>query len=257
MHTSVPLGWIEQAEARSVREMALLHRASSEPCHGLAGHQTTLPDWFERLSRLVLRGPFTVPRERRLACDTAISAGRASNAASRTSPAETDAHRVLVTILITDIVESTKRAAEIGDRHWRALLDRHDDATRRHIARFGGTEVSNRGDGFLAMFDSPARAVRCAAAVAETVSPLGISLRSGVHVGEIDVNCNRTSGIAIHIAARIAAAARPGTLFVSETVRDLVIGSGLAFEDRGMHQLRGLPAKIHLYAMSAVAEIAS
>jgi class 3 adenylate cyclase len=159
-----------------------------------------------------------------------------------------DSDRVLVTVLITDIVNSTKLVAELGDRHWSALLDRHDDATRYQIKRFDGIGVSNRGDGFLALFDSPARAVCCAAAIAQTIAPLGISVRSGVHVGEIHLRRDEISGIAVHVAARIAAIAHPDEAFVSKTVRDLVTGSGLVFEDRGIHPLRGLPKEIHLYA---------
>jgi len=163
-----------------------------------------------------------------------------------------DHDRVLVAILITDIVDSTKRVAEIGDRDWRVLLDRHDHATRYHIERFGGREVGNHGDGFVSIFDSPARAVRCALAICDTIAPLGILVRSGIHVGELYLRGEEVSGIAVHIAARIAAAAHPGEAFVSKTVRDLVAGSGLVLEDRGIHQLRGLPEEIRLYAMRAV-----
>jgi class 3 adenylate cyclase len=168
------------------------------------------------------------------------------------SSPEIDDDRVLVAVLITDIVESTRRLAELGDRDWRILLDRHDDATRYQIKRFGGREVGNRGDGFVGIFDSPTRAVRCAAANGDTIAPLGLMVRSGVHVGEVDLKSEEISGIAVHIAARIAATARPGEPVVSKTVRDLVAGSGLVFEDRGVHQLRGLPEEIHLYAMRAV-----
>jgi class 3 adenylate cyclase len=163
-----------------------------------------------------------------------------------------DYDRILAAVLITDIVDSTKRVAEMGDRDWRVLLERHDNATRYQIKRFGGREVGNRGDGFVGIFDSPARAVSCAAAIADTIAPFGITLRSGIHVGEVHLKSEEISGIAVHIAARIAATARPGEAFVSKTVRDLVAGSGLVFEDRGLHQLRGLPEQIHLYAMRTV-----
>jgi class 3 adenylate cyclase len=161
---------------------------------------------------------------------------------------EVDYDRILAAVLITDIVDSTKWAAEVGDRDWRVLLDRHQHATRYQIKRFGGREVGNRGDGFVGIFDSPSRAVRCASAIADTIAPLGISLRSGIHAGEVHLRGREISGIAVHIAARIAATARPGEACVSRTVRDLVAGSGLVFEDRGTHQLRGVPEDIHLYA---------
>jgi len=171
----------------------------------------------------------------------------------RQASAEVELDRVLVTVLITDIVDSTRRVAEIGDRDWLDLLDRHDEATRYQINRFGGREVGNRGDGFVGIFDSPARAIRCATAIADTIAPLGIAVRSGIHIGEVHLRREEISGIAVHTAARIAATARPGEAYVSKTVRDLVAGSGLVFEDRGVHRLRGLPEEIQLYAMRAVA----
>jgi|SRR5579864_1578946 len=158
-----------------------------------------------------------------------------------------DDDRVLATVLFTDIVESTKRASQLGDRQWRVLLDRHDQVVRERIAHFRGREVKNLGDGFLATFDGPARATRCAASIAQGVRMLGIAVRSGLHAGEIDRKGDDISGIAVHIAARIAAAAAPGEALVSSTVRDLVAGSDLRFEDRGYHALRGLPEAVHLY----------
>jgi len=149
--------------------------------------------------------------------------------------------------MFTDIVDSTKRAAELGDRQWRALRERHDDAVRQQLARFRGQEVKNLGDGFLATFDGPARAVRCAAAIADVVQPLGIAVRIGIHTGEIDLTGDDVTGIAVHIAARVAAEAAAGETVVSRTVRDLVAGSGLRFEDRGLHELKGLPEQLHLY----------
>jgi class 3 adenylate cyclase len=172
-----------------------------------------------------------------------------ARAVRRSSTTEVDYDRILAAVLITDIVDSTKWVAQVGDRDWRIVLDRHQDATRYHFKRFGGREVGNRGDGFVGIFDSPSRAVRCAAAIAETIAPLGISLRSGVHAGEVHLKRGEIGGVAVHIAARIAATARPGETCVSRTVRDLVYGSGLVFEDRGTHRLRGLPEEIHLYAM--------
>ncbi len=156
--------------------------------------------------------------------------------------------RVLATIMFTDIVESTKRVAELGDRGWRALLDQHNHAVRQQLARFRGREIKTLGDGFLATFDGPARAVRCARAITEAVQPLGISVRSGLHTGEIELRSDDISGIAVHIAARIAHIADPRETIVSSTVRDLVAGSGLSFHDRGRHALRGLPVELRLYS---------
>ena len=153
----------------------------------------------------------------------------------------------MATVLFTDIVDSTRRAAQLGDRQWRALLDRHDQMVREQLARFRGREVKNLGDGFLTTFDGPARAIRCAAAIAESVKPLGIDLRSGLHTGEIELKRDDIGGIAVHIAARVANLAQPGERLVSSTVRDLVAGSGLRFEDRGLHALRGLTEEVHLY----------
>ncbi len=250
MHKS-QLRWIEGAEARAVREHALLQRAASEPYVGIACTRTG-PTWFERLRDWPLGR--TVAALRSLLVDRTTRVGKAGpRAALRLVSTEMDDDdRVLVTVLITDIVDSTKRVAEMGDRDWRVLLDRHDDATRYQIRRFGGREIGNRGDGFVGIFHSPARAVRCAAAIADMIAPLGILLRSGIHAGEVQLKSEEISGIAVHVAARIAATARPGEACVSKTVRDLVAGSGLVFEDRGIHQLRGLPEQIHLYAMRTV-----
>jgi class 3 adenylate cyclase len=165
------------------------------------------------------------------------------------SRSEPDVDRVLATVMFTDIVDSTRRAAEIGDRQWRALLDRHDDTVRQQLARFRGQEVKNLGDGFLATFDGPARAVRCAASICESMRPLGIAVRSGLHTGEVELKRDDVAGIAVHIAARVAAEAEAGETVVSNTVRDLVAGSGLRFQDRGIHTLKGLPEEVHLYSV--------
>jgi class 3 adenylate cyclase len=165
------------------------------------------------------------------------------------SRSEPDVDRVLATVMFTDIVDSTKRAAELGDRHWRALLDRHDDTVRQQLARFRGQEVKNLGDGFMATFDGPARAVRCAASICESVRPLGIAVRSGLHTGEVELKRDDVAGIAVHIAARVAAEAEAGETVVSSTVRDLVAGSGLRFQDRGIRALKGLPEEVHLYSV--------
>jgi class 3 adenylate cyclase len=165
------------------------------------------------------------------------------------SRGEVEVDRVLATVLFTDIADSTTRAAALGDRQWRGLLDRHDDAVRQQLARFRGQEVKNLGDGFMATFDGPARAVRCAAAISDSVRSLGITVRSGVHTGEIELKRDDISGIAVHIAARVAAEAEAGETVVSSTVRDLVAGSGLSSQDRGIHKLKGLPEALHLYSV--------
>ena len=149
--------------------------------------------------------------------------------------------RVLATVLFTDIVDSTRRAAGIGDRDWRLLLDQHDDAVHQELARFRGREVKTLGDGFLATFDAPARAVRCAAAIIDRARALGLAVRAGLHSGEIELRGDEIGGIAVNIAARIAELASGGEVLVSSTVRDLVAGSGLSFDDRGDRDLKGLP----------------
>jgi class 3 adenylate cyclase len=161
---------------------------------------------------------------------------------------EAEPDRVLATVMFTDIVDSTKRAAELGDRGWRTLLDRHDDTVRQELARFRGHEVKTLGDGFLATFDGPARAVRCAAAIVDRVRPLGIEVRSGLHTGEIEIQRDDIAGIAVHIAARVAEIARTGEVLVSSTVRDLVAGSGLDFQDRGSHTAKGLSEPLRLFS---------
>jgi pimeloyl-ACP methyl ester carboxylesterase len=165
------------------------------------------------------------------------------------SRSEPDVDRVLATVMFTDIVGSTKQAAELGDRQWRALLDRHDDTVRQQLARFRGQEIKDLGDGFLATFDGPARAVRCATAISDAVQPLGIAVRSGLHAGEVEFKRDDVAGIAVHIAARVAAEAGAGETVVSSTVRDLVAGSGLRFKDRGICSLKGLPEEVHLYSV--------
>jgi len=156
------------------------------------------------------------------------------------SRSEPDADRVLATVMFTDIVESTKRAAELGDRH--------DDTVRQQLARFRGQEIKNLGDGFMVTFDGPAHAVGCAAAICDALPPLGIAVRSGLHTGEVELKRDDVAGIAVHTAARVVAEAKAGETVVSSTVRDLVAGSGLRFQDRGMHSLKGLPEEVHLTA---------
>ncbi|HSC93248.1 MAG TPA: adenylate/guanylate cyclase domain-containing protein [Gaiellaceae bacterium] len=162
--------------------------------------------------------------------------------------AEIALDRVLVTVLFTDVVGSTERAAELGDSRWRELLDRHDAIAAGHVARFRGRLVKTTGDGLLATFDGPARAVRCAQAIAADVRELGLAIRAGVHTGEVELRGDDVGGLAVHIGARIAALAGAGEVLVSRTVTDLVAGSGLAFGDRGEHELKGVPGRWQLFA---------
>jgi class 3 adenylate cyclase len=165
--------------------------------------------------------------------------------------AEVADDRVLATVLFTDIVDSTRRAAQMGDRDWRALLDAHDAVVRAQLVRFRGREVSTSGDGFLATFDGPQRAIRCAMAIRDAVAALGIQVRAGLHTGECEIRGDDIGGIAVHIGARVSAFAGPNEVLVSSTLRDLVIGSGLEFEDRGAHQLKGVPGDWHLLAVAS------
>jgi class 3 adenylate cyclase/pimeloyl-ACP methyl ester carboxylesterase len=158
--------------------------------------------------------------------------------------------RVLATVLFTDIVGSTERATELGDRRWRELLDAHHAIVRRQLERFRGREIDTTGDGFLASFDGPARAIRCAGAAIESVRELGLDIRAGVHTGECELAGDKLAGIAVHIGARVAGKAGPGEVLVSGTVRDLVAGSGLEFEDRGAAELKGIPGEWRLYSVS-------
>jgi class 3 adenylate cyclase len=159
--------------------------------------------------------------------------------------------RVLATVLFTDIVDSTRRAAEIGDLNWHALLDAHDAVVRAQLARFRGREVNTSGDGFLAMFDGPQRAIRCAMAIRDAVRSLGIEVRAGLHTGECEIRGDDIGGIGVHIGARVSALAGPNEMLVSSTLRDLVIGSGLEFEERGAHELKGVPGEWRLFAVAS------
>jgi class 3 adenylate cyclase len=158
--------------------------------------------------------------------------------------------RVLATVLLTDIVDSTKRASDLGDRRWRTLLDQHDDLVRQEISRLRGREVKALGDGFLATFDGPARAVRCATAIAQGVRSLDLQVRCGLHTGEIELKGTDIAGIAVHIAARIAAQAQGGQVLVSSTVRDLVAGSGLHFVDEGARALKGISNEVRVFSVA-------
>jgi pimeloyl-ACP methyl ester carboxylesterase len=159
--------------------------------------------------------------------------------------------RVLATVMFTDIVDSTKRAAEAGDRRWSELLERHDELTRRQLDRFRGSEVKTLGDGFLATFDGPARAIECACAIRDGVHPLGLEIRAGLHTGECELGGDDVRGMAVNIGARIGALADAGEVLVSGTVKDLVVGADLEFADRGEHELKGVPGTWRLFAASA------
>ena len=166
---------------------------------------------------------------------------------------EAEPDRVLATVLFTDIVGSTAKAIELGDRAWRELLERHHALIRRELVRFRGSELDVAGDGFFARFDGPARAVRCACAITERLRELGLHIRAGLHTGECEVMDGKVGGIAVHIGARVAKEAQPGEVLVSSTVKDLVAGSGLRFRDRGAAELKGVPEQWRLYAVEGEA----
>ncbi len=164
--------------------------------------------------------------------------------------AEADLDRVLATVMFTDIVGSTAKAAELGDRGWGDLVERHHGAVRALLGRFRGKEVDTAGDGFFATFDGPARAVRCAEAIGDAVQEMGLEVRAGVHTGEVETIAGKVGGIAVNVGARIASLAAPSEVLVSQTVRDLVSGSGLRFDDAGEHELKGIPDRWHLYRVA-------
>jgi class 3 adenylate cyclase len=156
---------------------------------------------------------------------------------------------VLATVLFTDIVGSTQNAVALGDRRWHELLEAHRTAVRHELERFRGQEVDTAGDGFLATFDGPARAIRCAIAIRGVVERVGLAVRAGLHTGECEMHGSSVTGIAVHMGARVAALAGSGEVLVSSTVKDLVAGSGIEFEDRGVHELKGVPGEWRLYAV--------
>ncbi len=156
--------------------------------------------------------------------------------------------RILITVMFTDIVDSTKMAAQIGDEKWRSLLKRHNEIVRTQLEHFRGKEVDQIGDGFMASFDGPARAIRCATAICQAMPDIGLQVRTGVHSGECEVIGDDLGGIAVHIGARIGAIARPGEVLVSSTVRDAVTGSDIQFESRGAHELKGVPDQWRLFS---------
>jgi class 3 adenylate cyclase len=163
---------------------------------------------------------------------------------------EREPDRMLATVLFTDICSSTERAAEMGDSSWRKLLERHDELVRQQLERHRGREIKHTGDGFLATFDGPARAIRCANTIAEGVRQLGIEIRSGLHTGECELMNGDVGGLAVHIGARVMGAAGPSEVLVSSTVKDLVVGSGIEFEDRGSRELKGVPGDWRLFAVA-------
>jgi class 3 adenylate cyclase len=167
------------------------------------------------------------------------------------SPRVYEPDRVLATVMFTDIVGSTKRAAELGDRRWRDLVETHDRLVRARLERYRGREVKTLGDGFLATFDGPGRAIRCAGEVREAVRSVGLEVRAGLHTGEVELAGDDISGIAVNIGARVGAKAGPGEVLVSQTVKDLVAGSGVQFEDRGEHDLKGVPGAWRLWAVES------
>lgn len=160
-----------------------------------------------------------------------------------------ESERVLATVLFTDIVGSTAKLAELGDRRWRELLQQHHALVRRQLVRFSGREIDTAGDGFFASFDGPARAIRCACAISEAVSELGLKVRAGLHTGECEIVESKVGGIAVHIGARVAAEAAPGEVLVSSTVKDLVAGSGIGFREHGEFELKGVPGEWRLYSV--------
>jgi pimeloyl-ACP methyl ester carboxylesterase len=160
-------------------------------------------------------------------------------------------NRVLATVLFTDIVGSTEKAVELGDRGWRGLLERHNALIRRQLARFQGRELDTAGDGFLASFDGPARAIRCAVAIKESVADLGLAVRAGLHTGECEFVDGKVGGIAVHIGARVAQLADPGEVVVSSTVKDIVAGSGIDFRERGLTELKGVPGEWRLFSVAS------
>jgi class 3 adenylate cyclase/pimeloyl-ACP methyl ester carboxylesterase len=166
------------------------------------------------------------------------------------SRSEPEPERKLLTVLFTDIVDSTERGAELGDRRWRRLLEDHDAAVRSQLERFRGTEVKSTGDGFLATFDGPARGIECAREISAAVGPLGLEVRAGLHTGECEVRGADIAGITVNICARISALAGAGEVLVSSTVRDLVVGSNLRFRSRGLHSLKGVPGEWELLALA-------
>ena len=174
--------------------------------------------------------------------------GRVGGGVPHGSPATGAADRVLATVVFTDVVQSTERAVALGDRRWRAVLDRHDSIVASELARFRGRIVKSTGDGVLATFDGPARAVHCATALRDALSAEGVAVRIGIHTGEVELRDDDIGGVAVHIASRVIGHASSGEIVTSSTVKDLVVGSDIAFYDRGEHELKGVPGRWRLFA---------
>jgi class 3 adenylate cyclase len=170
---------------------------------------------------------------------------------ARVQEEEASFDRVLATVLFTDIVRSAETASRLGDARWRQLLERHHTSVRALLGRYRGREIDTAGDGFFASFDGPARAARCALALVDAVRPLGVEIRAGLHTGEVETIGGKPGGVAVNVGARIAALAGPSEVLASQTVRDLVAGSGLVFADRGSHELKGVPGEWRLFAVTA------
>jgi class 3 adenylate cyclase len=170
----------------------------------------------------------------------------------RDFPAHAEPERLLTTVLFTDVFGSTERVSELGDAGWRDLVERHHELVRRTLTRFRGIEIDTAGDGFFATFDGPARAIRCARAIQDEIGNLGLTARAGIHTGECEVIDGKPGGLAVVIGARISSAAQAGEVLVSRTVKDLVAGSGVAFEDRGEHELKGIQGEWRLYSVVSV-----
>jgi DNA-binding NarL/FixJ family response regulator len=170
-------------------------------------------------------------------------------AQGRAPASDSDPDRVLATVMFSDIVSSTERAAAIGDRRWRGVLDRHDELVRGELGAHGGREIKSTGDGFLALFDAPARAIRCAIAIRDRLRDVNIDVRIGLHSGEVEIRGDDVGGIAVNIGSRVAGLGSAGDVLVSSTVRDLVAGSGIGFAERGEHALKGVPDRWRLFAV--------
>lgn len=229
----------------SIRTPTLVvHRRDNRLIH--VGHGRYLAEHIEGAELVEVAGgdylPFLGDAEAILAPIERFLTGTISPAAGR---------RVLATVLFTDIVGSTELAARLGDRRWRALLEEHNAIVRDELERHRGRELDRAGDGFVALFDGPARAVRCALVIEERVERLGLSLRAGVHTGEVELIGTEVEGLAVHICARVAVSAAPGEVLVTSTVRDLVAGSGIVFVDRGSQTLRGVPGRWKLFVASS------
>jgi class 3 adenylate cyclase len=219
-----------------------------------------------RVPTLVIAKEFARDQAQKVAeripeCDFVVIAGRgaamqeneysleAIEAFLAGSPQQRVPDTVLATVLFTDLVGSTERAAALGDRSWRELLERHNEVVRRELERFSGVELDTAGDGFFARFDGPARAIACARAIVERVPELGLAVRAGIHTGECERVGEKLAGLAINVGARVSAEAGPGEVLVSGTVKDLVAGSGIRFDDRGFHSLKGIPGEWRIYSV--------